>query len=126
MAWDCLRERTRVSDLGHPTAKVTPLLNSSSRSRSSIRQRHSGFHMRILAVTCLAFVAAALASSAYIVAGFGEVKAKAFTVVLFMPLLWAALMVWAYWDTKAWRPAVSYASITAVSLIAIFMADPLT
>lgn len=82
--------------------------------------------MRLLAVTLLAFFASALASSAFIVAGGGDVKAKAFTSVLFMPLLWAALMVWAYWDKKAWRPATSYASITAISVFAIITADPIS
>lgn len=81
--------------------------------------------MRILAVTLLSFIAAALACSAYIVAGFGEVKTKAFTVILVMPLIWAGLMVWSYWDAKSWRPAAIYASISVVSLMAIITAEPL-
>jgi len=81
--------------------------------------------MRLLAVTLLAFIASALGGTAWIVAGPGELRSRAFLVVLLVPLIWAGLMVYAYWDTRSWRPAATCATTATLSALVILTSDPL-
>lgn len=79
--------------------------------------------MRIFATSILSFLATASLATAIIVAGPGEIRSKAFMVVLLTPLVWAALMVYAYWDAKAWRPAVYYSGLTGIAAALILLTD---
>lgn len=81
--------------------------------------------MRLLAVTLLAFTASTLCAVAWLVVGPGEIRARAFAMVLLSPLLWAVFMVAAYWDARSWRPAAVYAGLTALSVAVVLLADPL-
>ena len=81
--------------------------------------------MRLLAVTLLAFVASALCGTAWIVAAPGELRSRAFLVVLLVPIVWAVLMVYAYWDSRSWRPAAALAAGAALSTLIILSVDTL-
>ncbi|MEM6709385.1 MAG: hypothetical protein AAF648_11420 [Pseudomonadota bacterium] len=79
--------------------------------------------MRLLATLLLSFLATAVVATAFIVVGPGELRTRAFSVVLITPLLWAGLMVYAYWDSRAWRPAALYATTTALAGTLLYTND---
>lgn len=79
--------------------------------------------LRLLAVTLLSFLCAALMFSAYVVAAPGEVREKAFFSVLIIPVLWCGLMVYSYWDHVPWRPAAIYSLLSLMSAGFIFLAE---
>ncbi|MEM8767075.1 MAG: hypothetical protein AAGE43_06510 [Pseudomonadota bacterium] len=81
--------------------------------------------MRALALNLVAFLCTAAIGSAVLLTNIGNITDRAFTVVLWLPLFWAATMFYSYWDQRPWRPLAVMSGVTLLCAGYIFMAEPL-
>ena len=54
----------------------------------------------------------------------GSFSDKALWLTLAVPLIWAGLQFWAYWERRAWRVAAGMMSLTLVSGLIVFTLEP--
>ena len=62
-----------------------------------------GNGLRILNVTILALLATILLGVALLLSFSGNFHYRFLWVALMLPIIWAALIFYCYWDSKAWR-----------------------
>lgn len=81
--------------------------------------------MRLLAGSLLALLLPALIATAVVLVGGGEVRTRAFGVMLAVPVLWTLAMLYAWWDRSPGRAAAVLAALNGVSLVVVLAAEPL-
>lgn len=68
--------------------------------------------MRVLSITLLAFIATTLIGAGLLIGLPGSFAVRALWMTIFVPVLWAALMFYCYWDKKRWRVVVSLVALS--------------
>ncbi|ADM10769.1 hypothetical protein PB2503_13659 [Parvularcula bermudensis HTCC2503] len=54
----------------------------------------------------------------------GAFSEKALWLTLAVPLIWAGLQFWTYWEKRAWRVAAALLGVTAVCGTIVFFFEP--
>ncbi|MEM9172350.1 MAG: hypothetical protein AAGA84_06555 [Pseudomonadota bacterium] len=79
---------------------------------------------RLTATILWSLTATVLGSAGLLLVLPTEFKPTIIWMSLATPLIWAGLMLWCYWDTRAWRPATGMIAITVLGVIAVIVVPP--
>lgn len=81
--------------------------------------------MRLISLLVLSLVFTILFPSALLFVLPGETGELLVWLGLLIPLLWAVVMLYCYWDEKAMRPLVVLSIMCVISVSVIFTSNPL-